>query len=317
MLALLIAARGGVVSVDRITDAVWRGAPPDRATVSLHTYVSNLRRSLEPGRPPRTPATVLVTEPPGYALRLSPDAVDAWRFEARVRRARTAVAEEARALLAEALGWWQGPAFAEHTDEAWARPEATRLNALLAEARELAVAADLNTERPAEAVPAAELLVWESPLREEGWRLLALAQWACGRQADALASLRGAARVLREELGCAPGPALAELESAVLDGRADVLRGQVPGSAVPASVVAVAPSVGGGTDGRPDEPDTSGGGCDQPGTPAGVVTSHDGEPRTATALFVGRAGELHAVEAAAHAARRLGGVVLVTGEAGV
>ncbi|MDV9178707.1 winged helix-turn-helix domain-containing protein, partial [Streptomyces sp. W16] len=69
VLALLIAARGTVVPVDRIADALWRGAPPNRATVSLHTYVSHLRRSLEPGRPPRTPATVLVTSPPGYALR--------------------------------------------------------------------------------------------------------------------------------------------------------------------------------------------------------------------------------------------------------
>ncbi len=280
---------------------------PDRVTVSLHTYVSNLRRSLEPDRPSRAPATVLVTAAPGYALRLSRDAVDAWRFETWVGRARTAPAEEARVLLAEALGWWQGPAFAEHADETWARPEVTRLTALLAEARELAVAADLNTGRPAEAVPAAELLVRENPLREEGWRLLALAQWACGRQADAVASLRGAARVLRDELGCVPGPALAELESAVLDGRADVLRAQVPGGTGVASLAAV--SRGG--------PDTFGGGRARPGTEVDVVTGHDGEPRTAPALFVGRADELRTVEAAARAARRQGGVVLVTGEAGV
>ncbi|WP_329550714.1 BTAD domain-containing putative transcriptional regulator [Streptomyces sp. NBC_00696] len=306
VLALLIAAHGGVVPVDRITDAVWRGAPPDRVTVSLHTYVSNLRRSLEPGRPSRAQATVLVTAAPGYALRLSPDAVDAWRFESWVRRARTAPAEEARVLLAEALGWWQGPAFAEHADETWARPEVTRLTALLAEARELAVAADLNTGRPAEAVPAAELLVRENPLREEGWRLLALAQWACGRQADAVASLRGAARVLRDELGCAPGPALTELESAVLDGRTDVLRTQVPDGTGSATLAAVSP---GGLD-------AFDGGRTRPGTEVDVVTSHDAEPRTAPALFVGRADELCAVEAAARAARRQGGVVLVTGEAG-
>ncbi|WP_406465167.1 BTAD domain-containing putative transcriptional regulator [Streptomyces sp. NBC_01622] len=295
VLALLIAARGTVVPVDRIADALWRGAPPSRATVSLHTYVSHLRRALEPGRPPRTPATVLVTSPPGYALRLPEDAVDAWRFETWVARARQAPAEEARALLAEALAWWQGTAFAEHADEAWAEPEATRLTALRAEARELAVAADLHTGRPAEAVPAAELLVRESPLREEGWRLLALAQWACGRQADALAALRGATRVLREELGCDPGPALAELEQAVLNGRLDVLRAQVPRRVE----LRAEPSV------LADRRDT------------GLVLGHSGEPRTGAALFVGRDSELHAVDAAARAARRRGGVVLVTGEAGV
>jgi len=307
VLALLIAARGTVVPVDRITDALWRGAPPNRATVSLHTYVSHLRRALEPGRPPRTPATVLVTAPPGYALRLPEDAVDAWRFETWVARARHAPPEEARALLAEALTWWQGPAFAEHADEAWAEPEVTRLTALRAEARELAVAADLGTGRPAEAVPAAELLVRESPLREEGWRLLALAQWACGRQADALAALRGATRVLREELGCDPGPALAELERAVLSGRLDVLRAQVPHRGELRAEQGVLAA-------RLVEHRARTGGF---GGETGLVPSHSGEPRAGAALFVGRDSELRAVDTAARAARRRGGVVLVTGEAGV
>lgn len=307
MLALLIAARGTVVPVDRITDALWRGAPPSRATVSLHTYVSHLRRALEPGRPPRTPATVLVTAPPGYALRLPGDAVDAWRFETWVARARHAPAEEARALLAEALAWWQGPAFAEHADEAWAEPEVTRLTALRAEARELAVAADLRTGRPAEAVPAAELLVRESPLREEGWRLLALAQWACGRQADALAALRRATRVLREELGCDPGPALAELEQAVLGGRLDALRAQVPHRAELRAEQGSLVARHGEHRARTGEF-----GCE-----TGLVPSRGGEPRAGAALFVGRDRELHAMDTAARAARRRGGVVLVTGEAGV
>ncbi|MEU4167022.1 BTAD domain-containing putative transcriptional regulator [Streptomyces sp. NPDC026665] len=211
-----------------MTDALWRGEPPAKATVSLHAYLSNLRRCLEPGRPPRTPAAALVTAPPGYALRLPGDAVDAWRFEAWVGRARSAPAEEARALLAEALGWWRGPAFAGHADEPWAATEVARLDGLRAEARERAVAADLATGRAAQAVHDAQGLVEAGPLREEGWRLLALAQWACGRQADALASLRRAAAVLRDEIGCDPGPALRDLEQAVLTGRLDVLRGAAP-----------------------------------------------------------------------------------------
>ncbi|MFF3886290.1 BTAD domain-containing putative transcriptional regulator [Streptomyces sp. NPDC001914] len=222
-----------------MTDALWRGEPPAKALVSLHAYLSNLRRCLEPGRPPRTPAAALVTAPPGYALRLPGDAVDAWRFEAWVGRARSAPAEEARALLAEALGWWRGPAFAGHADEPWAATEVARLDGLRAEARERAVAADLATGRAAQAVHDAQGLVEAGPLREEGWRLLALAQWACGRQADALASLRRAAAVLRDEIGCDPGPALRDLERAVLTGRLDVLRDATPEpSAAPSAALA-------------------------------------------------------------------------------
>ncbi|MFE4991817.1 BTAD domain-containing putative transcriptional regulator [Streptomyces mirabilis] len=283
VLALLVAARQQVVPVDRMADALWRGVPPAKAIVSLHTYVSNLRRLLEPDRPPRSPATVLVTSPPGYALRLPSDAVDAWRFEAQVARARNAPPDDARKLLAEALGWWQGPPFLEHGDESWAAPEVARLTELCAQARELSVAADLRTGHSPEAVLAAEVLVRHSPLREEGWRLLALAQWAGGRQADALSTLRRATAILREELGCDPGPALAELEHAVLAQRLDVLRAAGPETALAIAVPGTAP-----------------------------VDAREAHGR----LFVGREAEVSAVEAAAREARRAGGVVLVTGEPG-
>ncbi|WP_327695060.1 BTAD domain-containing putative transcriptional regulator [Streptomyces sp. NBC_00459] len=230
VLALLIAARGRVVSVDRMVDELWRGAPPTKATVSLQTYVSNLRRVLEPGRQPRTPASVLVSVAPGYALRLPESAVDAWRFEIWVGRARHASAVPARELLAEALGWWQGPAFLEHADETWAVPEVVRLDALCGEAHELAVAAALRTGHTAEAVLAAETMVRDRPLREEGWRLLALAHWAAGHRADALAALRRARAILRDELGCDLSPPLAELEHAVLTQRLEVLHRAVPAS---------------------------------------------------------------------------------------
>ncbi|MER7187525.1 BTAD domain-containing putative transcriptional regulator, partial [Streptomyces hyaluromycini] len=201
VLALLLANRGRVVPVDRLIDRLWRGRPPQKAAASLHVYVSNLRRALEPGRAPRTPAGVLVSVAPGYAVRLPEDAVDAWRFEAAVRRARTAPPAEARHLLEEAIGWWHGAAYGEWADEEWAVTEAARLGDLHLAARELAIGAALASGTPAEAVPAAEALVREHPLREEGWRLLALAHWACSRRADALAALRRATAVLRAELG--------------------------------------------------------------------------------------------------------------------
>ncbi|MEV4067459.1 AfsR/SARP family transcriptional regulator, partial [Nonomuraea dietziae] len=89
VLALLVAARGQVVPVDRLIEDLWRGEPPARALMSLQAYVSNLRRLLEPGRPPRTPARLLVSASPGYALRLPPQSVDAWRFEDLLDQART------------------------------------------------------------------------------------------------------------------------------------------------------------------------------------------------------------------------------------
>ncbi|MFD4876528.1 BTAD domain-containing putative transcriptional regulator [Streptomyces sp. NPDC058420] len=285
VLALLLANRGRVLPVDQLIDRIWRGRPPVKAAASLHVYVSNLRRVLEPGRKPRAPAGVLVSAAPGYAVRLPEDAVDAWRFEAAVRRARSVSPGEARHLLEGALGWWQGAAYGEWGDEEWARAEAARLDELHFVARGRAVEAALACGASAEAVPAAEALVREHPLREESWRLLALGLWACGRRAEALAELRRAAAVFADELGLGFGEALAELESAVLTGRTEVLR-----AAVPAELGQPVPSV--------------------PPRPVVVVAP------SADELFVGRDDELRALDEAARAARTGGGVVLVTGEAG-
>src|SRR5262245_15816813 len=89
VLALLVAMRGDVVSVDRMIEDLWRGEPPAKAIASLQSYIANLRRTLEPDRPPRAPAEVIVSAAPGYAVRLDPDAVDAWRFERLAGQART------------------------------------------------------------------------------------------------------------------------------------------------------------------------------------------------------------------------------------
>ena len=69
LLAILVVEAGHVVPVDRLIDLLWRDEPPSAAVASVQAYVSGLRRVLEPGRPARAPAQVLVTRDPGYVLR--------------------------------------------------------------------------------------------------------------------------------------------------------------------------------------------------------------------------------------------------------
>ena len=263
VLALLLVGRGEVVSVDRLVEDLWNSTPPPRAIGALQAYVSHLRRALEPGRPPRTPATVLVSEPPGYAVRLPVDAVDAWRFEAMVRSATTTDdPEQTRAILEQALALWRGPAYAEAAGEQWAVAEASRLEGLRLVARERWCAAVLRTGAAADAVLAAEVLTREHPLREEGWRLLALALYVSGRQSDALAALRRARDILAEEMGLDPGPVLAQLESDVLSQQVIIEQAPgrrlstTPGSArqtPPASMGLARPAAGGEFVGRDAE----------------------------------------------------------------
>ncbi|NUP65796.1 MAG: SARP family transcriptional regulator, partial [Nonomuraea sp.] len=66
VLARLIIARRRVVPVSVLVEDLWTVPPPD-AVGAVRTFVAALRRALEPGRPPRAPARLLVTEGPGYA----------------------------------------------------------------------------------------------------------------------------------------------------------------------------------------------------------------------------------------------------------
>jgi DNA-binding SARP family transcriptional activator len=232
VLARLVVARRRVVPVRRLVAELW-AEPGPGAVGALQTFVGELRKALEPDRPPRAPAKLLVTEGPGYALRLAPDAVDAWRFEDAVAAAAKAPPEQARERLTEALALWRGPAYADFAHEEWARADRSRLAELRLRAVEQRAGAQLALGLAAEAVPDLDAHVAEHPWREDAWRLLALALYRSARQGEALAVLRRAREALVDGLGVDPGPALRRLEADVLaqDPRLD----EPPGAAARAA----------------------------------------------------------------------------------
>ena len=222
LLAVLLAAGGAVVSVDRLVDGLWGESPPEDPEAALHSLVARLRARLRAttttaandGRAP-----VLLTRSPGYLLQVGPDDLDATRFQTLTAAARTALAErpaEAERLFDEALRLWRGPAYAEFADEDFARPEAARLEELRLTAEEDRVDAALHRGRHAAATAQLEALLTRDPMRERPHRQLMLAHYRSGRQADALAVSRGFRHRLVQELGLDPSPDLQRLEEQIL-----------------------------------------------------------------------------------------------------
>ncbi|MGW4468388.1 BTAD domain-containing putative transcriptional regulator [Nonomuraea sp. NPDC004354] len=232
VLARLLVARGQVVPVDTLLYDLWDDDAAKGAQSGLQVYISRLRRVLEPGRPRGGPNRLLVTVASGYALRVAPEQVDALRFEQLVRAAGeyldTDDPQSARASLGKALGLWRGTPYSDFADQPWAEAEVNRLTELRLVARERYADTGLRLGMHAETVPDLEAMTGENPLREEGWRLLALGLYRCGRQGDALAALRRARGILADELGIDPGPALRKLESDILAQAPDLELAAVP-----------------------------------------------------------------------------------------
>jgi DNA-binding SARP family transcriptional activator len=213
VLAILLLHRGESVSVDRIVDELWGGRPPETATKTVQVYVSRLRKALGDG--------VLVTSDGGYALQLSPDQVDADRFERLAREGREALergdADAAADALRGALDLWRGPPLADLAYEDFAQQEIGRLEEERLGALEDRIDAELALGRHAALVPELEALVSDHPTRERLRGQLMLALYRSGRQADALEAYRDVQRTLDRELGLEPGPELQELERAILN----------------------------------------------------------------------------------------------------
>jgi class 3 adenylate cyclase len=209
VLALLALRPGEVISRDRIIDELWGERPPKTAVASLQNVISDLRKSLS--------SQVLITQPPGYALALKPDAVDARQFEARIDDARAAVGPEERVrLLRAALALWRGEPLADVELGPFAAAEAGRLEELRAAAREEQLEAELDLGRHAQLVADLEALAADYPLRERPTALLMLGLYRAGRQAEALDVYQQSRERLVGELGIEPWPELKRLEAAIL-----------------------------------------------------------------------------------------------------
>ena len=74
LLAALLLRANDVVPADVLVDALWGDEPPREAANALQYHVSQLRKAIGP-------SDVVVTQEPGYLVRVAPDELDLFTFE--------------------------------------------------------------------------------------------------------------------------------------------------------------------------------------------------------------------------------------------
>jgi len=212
-LAILLLNANRVVSIDRLADDLYSGAPPVTAVTQVQRQVSDLRKALGS-------ASVIETRSPGYVIRLTPEQLDLGRFERLTEEARLALAGGdaplAAELLREALAVWRGAPLADLAYEPFAQSAIGRLEEIRLSAVEQRIDAELVIGRHVELIGELEQLVFDDPLREHPRGQLMLALYRSGRQAEALDVYAKARAALVDEFGIEPSPALRDLERAIL-----------------------------------------------------------------------------------------------------
>ncbi|MEM7274936.1 MAG: BTAD domain-containing putative transcriptional regulator [Actinomycetota bacterium] len=220
VLARLMLTPDQTVTMGQLVESVWDGEEPSQPHIAIRSYVSNLRRAIEPNRRRRAADSCLANSPPGYRLAIAPDAVDWVRFEGLVTEGRDALADgdHGRAVirLRRSMGLWKGEPCAGLPDSHPFQAHRSRLTTLRETAQELLFEALLlQGDHPA-VVAEIEAAIDEHPLRERLTELGMVAFYRAGRQSDALALGQRLRARLRDELGIDPSPSIEEIELRIL-----------------------------------------------------------------------------------------------------
>ena len=214
LLAILTVNRNTFVSVRRLTDELWSGAPPGSADNLVRQYVSAVRRELRDES--------ITTLPGGYRLDLQPGDLDLDQFDRHLHQARREIGDgrpdDGSAALSQALSLWRGDPLGDIEQTPSITAEARRLVERRLSAIEQRIDLDLRSGRYENALDELAALVTLYPERE-GLRAQQMrALFATGRRADALAAFREGRAALVDGIGIEPGPELQTIHRKILVG---------------------------------------------------------------------------------------------------
>lgn len=218
VLEILLLHLGRPVSKSLLIDLLWDGKPPHAALATLESYVSVLRRRLQPGMGKSGP---LKTTTGGYLVDRDWVDLDLDRFEALVRAAEHLEPCRTYALLCEALELATAPLLGDEFLQGWAENERAFHASRVRGARVLAAETALRLGKTDEAIGWAHSALATEALDESAWTVLVLSLEQSGHPIEGLRTYENCRRLLDQELGCAPGPLLRDAQARMLRSTAD------------------------------------------------------------------------------------------------
>lgn len=213
VLEILLLNFGSAVSKTRMIDLLWNGKHPAVALPTLESYVSVLRRRLQPGAGRAGP---LRTVTGGYVMDRAMAELDLDRFTTLTERAAVTTPHAALALLTEALALASAPLLGEELLPTWAEEERALHADRVCRARVLAAESALLVGDLGKAVAWGGAATREDSLNERGWTALILALEQSGENTEALRAFDRCRKIMDEELGCAPNGMLKEAHARLL-----------------------------------------------------------------------------------------------------
>ena len=225
LFAYLVVHRDRACPRGELVDVLWPESPPAAPDSALSALLSKLRRLVGEGALSGRSELQLALAPPVW--------VDVEHAAAAARQAEAALQDgdwsAAGAAARDGVAATAGD-FLPDCDGPWLHEQRAALDGLRVRALEVLAEASLRTGELGEAADAARAAVAAAPFRESAHRLLMEAHEAAGNPAEALRAFEELRRLLREELGTAPGPGAMAVHDRVLHGRAPAPR-RAPGAA--------------------------------------------------------------------------------------
>jgi DNA-binding SARP family transcriptional activator len=214
VLEILLAARGHRVTTDRLAELIWGAARPQDAAGSLQTFISSLRRNLDPDR--NRARTLVVTEPEAYRFATDLVELDLDHFDRLLERSAREPTATARRSLDEALALVRGEVLEDEPYSTWAIDLRGSYQGRILGANLDAADAALAERDFAAALTHSDAAAALDRFSERAERTGILALYALGRQHEALARYRAFRSMLAEELGLEPTPETRAVEGAIL-----------------------------------------------------------------------------------------------------